>query len=113
MPNSTRDPRSEAEKAIADLKRNAEMDMSLTESRSSVSPRSRPTPSASTTSRRACARATIRASRLAASFPTTAGHAAPGPRRLERNPITWGRIGGGEVAGALGWRPTVPPVGAQ
>ena len=32
MANSTRDPRSEAEKAIADLKRNAEMDMSLTES---------------------------------------------------------------------------------
>ena len=32
MTNSTRDPRSEAEKAIADLKRNAEMDMSLTES---------------------------------------------------------------------------------
>ena len=32
MTNSTRDPRSEAEKAIADLKRNAEMDMSVTES---------------------------------------------------------------------------------
>jgi hypothetical protein len=32
MANSNRDPRSEAEKAIADLKRNAEMDMSVTES---------------------------------------------------------------------------------
>ena len=32
MANSNRDPRSDAEKAIADLKRNAEMDMSLTES---------------------------------------------------------------------------------
>ena len=42
MAHSTRDPRSEAEKAIADLKRNAEMDMSLTESpierRPSVTP---------------------------------------------------------------------------
>jgi len=32
MANANRDPRSDAEKAIADLKRNAEMDMSLTES---------------------------------------------------------------------------------
>src|SRR5215203_1485995 len=32
MANSNRDPRSDAEKAIADLKRNAEMDISLTES---------------------------------------------------------------------------------
>jgi hypothetical protein len=32
MANPNRDPRSEAEKARADLKRNAEMDMSLTES---------------------------------------------------------------------------------
>ena len=104
MANSTRDPRSEAEKAIADLKRNAEMDMSLDpKARSSVSPRSRPTPSASTTSRRAGARATIRASRLAASFPN--------PRRARNSRTETARAGirsrgvvsgGGEVVGALG-----------
>ena len=77
MAHSTRDPRSEAEKAIADLKRNAEMDMSLTESPLERQPRSRPIPSASTTSRRACGRAPIRASRLAASFPNHRRARAP------------------------------------
>ena len=92
MANSTRDPRSEAEKAIADLKRNAEMDMSadrkparasaLGHARHLRRPRQAGAPALGPRSGR---RGWRQASR-------TAGHAAPGPRRLERNPITWGRI---------------------
>jgi hypothetical protein len=118
MTNSTRDPRSEAEKAIADLKRNAEMDMSVTESplerQPSVTPdtfgvHDKPARLRSGHDQGASALGHARHLRRPrqAGAPAlgprsgrrgwrqvsrTAGHAAPGPRWLEWNPITWGRI---------------------